>query len=198
MGIYELKIIGLVGKKRVGKDTAADAIVRELGPSCARVAFADPLKQGVCGILGFESVESMEDKLGKESPITWLGGVSLRTIYQTLGTEWGRKMIHRDMWLILMHQRLKRLAEAGYTTVIITDIRFNNEVEFVRRLKGELIYIRRAEAKELKPWWVRFKPHSSEAGVVPLGGDSVIQNNGSLESFRHEVLRVVEALIYEE
>jgi dephospho-CoA kinase len=181
-------LIGLVGKKRVGKDTAADILLQELGPIATKVAFADPLKDAVAALFGYTAWYDMERELGKEDPIPWLGGITLRRIYQTLGTEWARKMVHPEIWVKLMDRRIFKLQEQGYRVVVITDIRFDNEAEYLRSKFGSLIHIERPEPKEMKPWWTRYRMHLSERGLTPLPGELVIRNDNGLESYRVKVL----------
>lgn len=192
-------LIGLVGKKRVGKDTAAEYIHQNLGPGkVSRVAFADPLKAAVATLLGYPTVEELELMLGKENPIPWLGGVSLRRLYQTLGTEWGRRLIHPRLWLILMGRRLARLEEEGCQVIVITDVRFENEAEFIRDRGGVLIHIERqvpTPRLSLKDLMKRVLTHASERGVKRLPGEPVILNLSSLEIFKVKVLRVLHQVL---
>lgn len=90
-------IIGIAGKKRSGKDTAAKVFER-LG--FTHDSFAAPMKRFVQDIVGHELRD--EDK---EAPMEWLDGMTPRRMWQTLGTEWGRMMVHPDLWVRSMMRR---------------------------------------------------------------------------------------------
>jgi hypothetical protein len=104
-------LIGLAGKMRVGKDNAARIFVGRgwhFDSFAARIpamveAIADPLTDG-----------------NRERPITWLGGRSRRQMMQTLGTEWGRQMVHPEIWVRSLLRRVQG-CRAG-----IPDVRFEN------------------------------------------------------------------------
>lgn len=82
-------IIGLAGRKRSGKSTAAAALV---AVGFERMAFADPLKWAVryflvkAGVSDEMAAHYMND--AKEEVIPQLGR-TFREMAQTLGTEWG-------------------------------------------------------------------------------------------------------------
>lgn len=183
-----MRVIGLVGKKRSGKDTAADWMTRDW--DCAtKVAFADPVKNALMAILGCQSVDAMEAEFGKEDPIPFLGGVSLRRMYQTLGTEWGRRLIHPHLWIKLMDRRLAQLEKEGFELVVVSDVRFENEANYLRNRGARMVHIIRPNPTELKPWWTRWRTHFSEKGVKPERWETVIHNDSTLEAFRRKLSR---------
>ena len=65
-------------------------------------------------------------------------------------------------------------------TLIITDTRFDNEADFIRRAGGTVWHIDRASAPAVRA-------HVSEQGVARLPGDRVIDNNGTLDDLRRAV-----------
>ena len=65
-------------------------------------------------------------------------------------------------------------------TLIITDTRFANEADFIRRAGGTVWHIDRASAPAVRA-------HVSEQGVARLPGDRVIDNNGTLDDLRRAV-----------
>lgn len=103
-------------------------------------------------------------------------GKSPRELMQTLGTEWGRNLVNEDLWLILARQRLLKMGPG----MVISDVRFDNEALWVRKLGGRIIHVKRDLAE-------RVKQHSSEVGVTVEPGDGVIVNNGSLEDLQQSV-----------
>lgn len=142
-------IVAFTGNAGCGKSTAADVLV-EMG--WTRVKFASPLKD-MCRALGLteEQIEGAE----KERPIDWLG-VTPRWIMQTLGTDWGRKLIHPDLWVNMAKARI----EQTIGNIVVDDCRFENEAQVIRDLGGKVVGIRRDGTASVGD-------HESEDGVAP-------------------------------
>lgn len=103
-------------------------------------------------------------------------GVSPRHMMQTLGTEWGRDLINRDIWITMAKHRLLQAGEG----MVIPDVRFNDEAAWIRKAGGRVVHLLRNSVTPVKE-------HSSEAGVTILPEDLVLLNNGSLEDLQFAV-----------
>lgn len=176
-------IIGLAGPARSGKDSAADWLVRTHG--FTRLALADPLRDMLELGLGLEPRWLQDDK---DQPIPWLG-VSARRLLQTLGTEWGRKLIHQDLWVLALHRRIQALADET-DRLVISDVRFPNEAHWVRQ-HGALWHIDRRQRPGLS---ASAAAHSSEIPITLQSGDDCIDNNGSLDQLYANVDESLAAL----
>ena len=118
----------------------------------------------------------------KEEPVPHLAALSVsitpRYLAQTLGTEWGRS-IHPDLWVYLL---MRDILEMDAPVAIITDCRFPNEVEAVRKAGGVV-------------WWVErdgiapVRAHASENAIGPQDCDRTILNLGTLDDL-DETVRV--------
>lgn len=163
-------LIGLTGFARTGKSTAAGHLASE--HNFETYAFMTPLKEGIAAMFNL-SIEDIEGP-GKEQPIDWLGR-SPRQLMQLLGTEWGRDMISASIWLDLAEQNLGNLAELypDAPGFVISDVRFENEADFVRKRGGLIIHVQRADASAVNP-------HVSELGVAVQPHDAVINNDSDL------------------
>lgn len=167
-------IIGIAGKKRSGKDTAAKVFER-LG--FTHDSFAAPMRRFVNDILGCELRD--EDK---ESQIDWLDGMTPRKMLQTLGTEWGRQMIHPDLWVRALMRRAPPMC-------VISDVRFENEAAAIRATGGVIVHIYRRPMMS--------DSHVSEAGVKFRDGDFIVHNTGTLSEFINSVESVSEIILSE-
>lgn len=79
--------------------------------------------------------EQLEDYDFKETPEP-ITGKTPRVILQLMGTDFGRDMLHPELWLRLLAADIERMTASGITPVI-TDVRFENEAAFVRNLGGQ-------------------------------------------------------------
>jgi hypothetical protein len=159
-------IIGLCGAANAGKNLVARLVQPD-----ATIAFADPLYEALSVMLGIP-VATLQDRVFKEQVIPWLGK-SPRQMLQTLGTEWGRGMVNPGIWLILAQRRIEAAVASGAKSIAITDVRFDNEAELIRRLGGTVAQVVRPGA----PTCVR---HSSEGGISRHLIDATIENKGSI------------------
>ncbi|WP_295842560.1 adenylate kinase [uncultured Xanthomonas sp.] len=165
-----MKIIGIHGRARSGKDTLARFLVDHHG--FHRVALADPLREFVSAITGIP-YEALVDGPAKEEPLSWLNDRSPRYMMQTLGTEWGRQMVDDQLWLKVAHRRVEEARKQGYAGVVIPDVRFDNEAEFVSDLGGTVVEV-------VRPGVAAVAAHSSEAGVSPDLIHFTVHNDGTL------------------
>ncbi|WP_043309539.1 deoxynucleotide monophosphate kinase [Pseudomonas sp. ML96] len=177
-------LIGLAGRARVGKDTVARYLAAHL--TLISYAFADPLKQALASM--FHLTASQLDGAEKEQPLPWLGK-SPRELMQRLGTEWGRNQVHPQLWLLLAELNLQLLAEHDQAMkgVVIRDVRFDNEAEWVRSKGGVILHITRPDADEVAH-------HSSESGVRRCASDFALVNDGTLNDLYDELDRFISAL----
>lgn len=170
-----MRLIGIAGQAGSGKDAAAAYLVEKYGVT--RYSFADPLKEGVKTMLGLTD-EHVNGAL-KEKVVPELG-VSPRRIMQTLGTEWGRDTIRHDLWVLLAEKRWRAMQGESCGGMVIADIRFEDEADFVDRNGGLVVHLVRTDA-------VQVEAHQSEAGIRFRSGHAGIENNGSLADLHRQL-----------
>ena len=156
--VDKMRLIGIAGKARSGKDTAASYLLNKLGGDWYSASFADPMK----AMLNAIDVDTSDE--AKDLPSNQYG-VSTRHMMQTLGTEWGRHMIDGAIWV----KAFARL-NAG-KCVIVPDVRFENEAALVRE-QGVLIHLVGRGGIE--------GSHVSENAIKFKPGDIVIDNSRDL------------------
>lgn len=186
ISLRDLKIIGIHGHAGVGKDTVADYLARY--ENVYREAFADPLKAACSAAFGIP-LDWFNDPELKEQETFW--GVTPRKIAQFVGTEMFRETVDRlyqqnvSHWVRLLEARLTGLsappAGSGFyepgDTVIIPDVRFQDEANWIWETDGIIIHLKRQGCNGN----VGIPGHASEAGIDFNGDKSyLIHNNSTL------------------
>ena len=166
-------LIGLTGRARSGKTTAAEYLVGTY--PLEHYAFADPLRDGLMAIFNLDPTDFEGDR--KEQPLAWLER-SPRQLMQSMGTEWARNTVHPDIWVKLAAQNLDYMTNAlgAVLGFVVSDVRFENEAHLIRRRGGTVIHIARNDAQAVNP-------HISEAGVGVRKDDLILRNNGTIDEF---------------
>lgn len=173
-----MRLIGLTGLPRSGKDTAAEYLVRVEGYT--RRAFATPLKEAAALLLNREVYE-MEGQHGfdREAELPeW--GFSTRWFLQRFGTECMRNQIDQDFWIKRMRSSLR---DGG--SFVITDVRFQNEADMIRELGGHILEISRPKS-------AIGSSHVSDAGV---NAEWHVWNNDTIDEL-HRAVKVIEEYLY--
>lgn len=176
-------IFGLTGRAGAGKDTVA-RFLAEYGVIPCKLA--TPLYDMVSAMTGLP-VDHLMDRCVKEQPIPGIGK-SPRQLLQSIGTDWGRKFVGDDVWIRSLDARTRAIRCQGYS-IVITDVRFDNEAQWVRQQGGAV--------------WEVVRPHhdtgcvgeavhhASESGIDPLLVDRVIANDGNLDDLSEAVRNAV-------
>lgn len=207
-----MKIIGLTGRARAGKDTAAGIIMDWAGENGAdfriRQGFADLLKLSAFRALGGASSVPIEkavkfcDELKQDEgrltitlptepldPIREYG-ITGREFLQWYGTEAHRDVFGTDFWVEALFDHVEANGpDFGYDLLVIPDCRFDNEAAAVVAHGGEVWEVTRPQHEdELKSGL----EHTSEAGVNPDFVSVRINNDGTLDSLRATIHSVCE------
>jgi len=164
-------VIGFAGKARSGKDTAGKYLVDNY--QFAHYYFAKPLKEGAKLMFNLTD-EQIENKEKVIEP--W--GKSPRELYQLLGTDVARS-IDRKVWIKNAEMFVRK--HPGFS-VVITDVRFTNEAEWIRSKGGIVIYL------ESKTRGINSGTgHSSENGLTGDDVDVLIENDGTINALYEKI-----------
>ena len=178
-------LIGLTGVAGSGKTTAATLLVESV-PNVAEVRLSDPLKSMLEVLLNeyFGHPVDWNDREWKEAPLFHVpGNPSPRKLAQTLGTDWGREIIHPNLWVEATSAEIRRQM-ALHQDVVVSDVRFDNEAKMIKDLGGYVIQIERDAAPSVEA-------HSSENGVSLNLIDAVVYNNGEPEEMAESILLAI-------
>lgn len=173
-------LIGLAGKKRSGKDTVA-RMLKEHG--FVQSSFAAPIRSFVASLLG-ATLDELE--IEKEDPIALLDGVTPRHMMQTLGTEWGRELIHPELWLRSWRMRYQRYLYIG-VDVVVSDVRFDNEARIIEQLGGVVVQI-------VRPGLPDADSHISETPLPENLIHGYLYNDSDMETLQQRVTDMLTTL----
>lgn len=187
-----VKIIGLTGSAGSGKDTTANYIQQHV-PGVHIRAFAGPLKEA-CKILFKLSNKQLYNLKEKEKPIARFNNMSPRQLMQFLGTDCLRKHISDTIFIDMMsaeHDELSVINDnsSDNSYMIITDMRFNNEAEWVKERGGLVVKIERNGVR------TEHSEHASEQGISKDLIDHVLENHGTLDDFYELLYTFIRAVV---
>lgn len=171
-------IIGLCGELKSGKDATFEALRKVGFVGAVRMAFADPLKHELAEALGI--------------PVTMIGEnkSAFRLGLQWYGTEYRRGLYGQDYWVKIA---ASRLAMSRAELVVFTDVRFPNEVDFIRAHGGYIWQVKRR--KTLWAWLKSLFAWKHQSEQLKTKPDYVIRNYGTLEDLKARVQEAWDATI---
>lgn len=189
-----MALIGIVGQAGHGKDTIGEILKRKHG--FHTYALAGPLKEGICKTVFGLTDEQLYTQLGKEGmDVFW--HCSAREIMQFVGTELFRDQmcklmpqVGKDFWLEVF-RRWRRdlfLKLKCIPSVVVTDVRFQNEVDFIKKYGGQIWRVQRGFGCFEEFLQEATRQHSSETEQLGIEGvDHVIYNVGTIEDLEKMV-----------
>lgn len=210
------KLIGIIGFINSGKSTVASYLVNEYG--FRQDSFAASLKDA-CSVI-FDWDRDMLEGVTNESRDernkvdTWwaeqlgMPNFSPRLALQVVGTDVMRNNFHQDMWFLTLRNRIRKNPDQN---VVISDVRFPNEIKFIQEQGGTLIKVNRGPA----PVWYETailankgnsiakdvmtqtysNAHLSEWAWVGSKIDYEINNDSSLDSLEGQVREVLSNIL---
>jgi hypothetical protein len=176
-------LIGLNGRKQAGKDTVYERAARIMADvvPVERVSFADLLYRSAAASLGVTVAGLQEWKSDPDVCVfvrrtrgDWanLSGLTIREYLQRYGTE-----AHRDVFGTAFWTDQVDLRHDG-RIVMVTDVRFPNEAEAVRRAGGVVVEVIGPMGRTTDD------VHASEAPLPEELIDAVIRNRIRDDGFR--------------
>jgi hypothetical protein len=203
-------IVGFCGFIGSGKDTAADYLINYHG--FRRDSFANSLKDAVSQVFGWDRIllegRTKEGRKWREQVDTWwaerlnIPHLTPRWVLQHWGTEVCRQGFHDDVWIASLENRLRKSKD----DIVISDVRFPNEIQAIKRAGGKVVRIVRGKDPEwyndaklanagdhilgsaiAKARMRASKIHSSEWAWIGDSIDFDLDNNGSIDSLIEQI-----------
>ncbi|MDX2794011.1 deoxynucleotide monophosphate kinase family protein [Streptomyces scabiei] len=175
--------IGIIGRARVGKDTAGEWFVNERG--YRRVGFADPLKEAALKLDPIVGVDNKSAAFHLSEVIRLLGweeakeAAEVRRILQELGSA--VRSLDEDFWLRLALKKTQEANDDG-APVVITDVRYRNEAASLVRAGFHLIHVERPDVPRLD--------HESENSLGPEDARYLVMNDGDVPNLYKQLDRI--------
>jgi hypothetical protein len=178
-------IIGLGHRRRVGKNEAANFLLKHINEKVIGtveiISFADKLKDmshDLYGIYGLKNKQFYEDNPQfREVPLETINK-SPREIWIEFGNK--NREIYKNIWVDYVIDKCKQ-----FDNVIIPDVRWDNEVDMIHSIGGICVKIENPRI-----------PYSNDPSDCALENwdkwDVIIQNNGTLDEFYEKLKKIVE------
>lgn len=199
-------IIGLVGFIGSGKGTVGELFESH---GFIKDSFAKPLKDACSSMFGWprellEGDTEVSRKWREEPDLFWSEKFNYsftpRLALQLMGTEAGRNVFHPDIWVMSLLNRAKG------KDVVVTDVRFKNEIKYIQQNGGIIVRVKRGEEPE---WYELAKDasegfssaimgmkdkgiHQSEWDWVGSEFNFTISNNGTIDELGNEVKKLLQ------
>ena len=192
-------IIGICGFIGSGKDTVADFLVNF--HEFRRESFASTLKDSVAAVFGWDRTllegRTAEAREWREQVDPWwaerldMPTLTPRWVLQYWGTEVCRRSFHDDIWIASLENKLRNSKD----NIVISDCRFPNEIEAIKKANGIIVWVQRGMLPEwyddavsanqgnnigINAMKLR-KIHASEWAWLGNEFDHIIDNNGTID-----------------
>lgn len=183
-------LIGIHAKPRSGKDTVANYLIKQY--KLYKYGSSFPVKDTAAYM--FKVPRQYFDDDNKKDTIDPFWGITYREMAQKVGKEGSRDLFGEDFWLRHVEKQLKRIEieelfilrtekyTIPYEGMILADIRYENEVHWVKQNGGKVIFIKRSNLPASSN-----NSHPAEAGLSDHLADVFIHNDGTLEDLYKEV-----------
>jgi len=202
--------VAFIGSMGSGKTEAAKLLAEG---GFTTLSFATPVKQlaanlmtdiesNYAKVVGVRSTDWDIDKIN-----IWKGDPRIRHLLQFIGTELGREFYNTpEIWVEVMREKIRT---RPYPYMLVDDCRFPNEAEMLKeegfiicrinRNRQDIIthLVAKAEKQgtsfpEALMEVQQMLRHPSETSLDGWPADVVIENNGTIEEFRSNLIKILD------
>jgi hypothetical protein len=199
-----MKIVGILGFKGSGKDTAANALIED---GYVKFAYADTVKDVLASVFVWPrhllEGDTAESREWRENVDPWwsarlgIENFTPRMALTTIGTDVMRNHFDDQIWIANVEKKIESM---GHNKIVITDCRFENEVNLIKNYGGTLVRVRKGPEPEffqyaqnvhhpdttvradaLKMMSTKYAAiHPSEWRWNSITPDVILENNGTI------------------
>lgn len=193
-----MRIVAFSGPKYCGKDTAAKALLTLQENVTHNIFRRAPMAEGVKNIcrevFGYTD-EHLEDPVLKETKTDFYPFIEPRWPMMDIA-NWMRDQYGGDVWA----KRWERVAlecDEYWACHVMTDLRFPEELEMLKRLGALIVYIHRTEAEEALAAKknagnaMALNPSEAHYDLIRENADVTIYNDGEIHQLNNQVHAVV-------
>lgn len=212
-----MRIVAFSGPKYSGKDTAAKILFLQNNRYGKNIFRRAPMAEGVKNIcreaFGYTDRE-LEDPYAKETPTDFFPFIEPRWPMMDIA-NWMRDKYGGDIWVrrwerVALASNYKKkevvegltsisnnLPESGWACHVMTDLRFPEELEMLKRLNACIIYVHRREAednlaaKQGAGDAMSLNPSEAHYKLIRENADYTIYNDLEIHHLHNEVLSCV-------
>jgi len=199
-----VRLIGITGLIGSGKGSIASYLQKK--HDYRVISFADPLKDVCSTVFGWDRKllegDTVESRKFRETPDAFWSDYfgkkwTPRYALQFVGTDLFRYGLDNFIWAAVTQRKIEADSSSKF---VIADVRFENEVQMIRDLGGQIWNVRRGEEPEWNQTALN-EPHLmsdryphihiSEWSGVKLSYDHILSNDSTLENLFAEVERLL-------
>lgn len=201
-------IIGICGFISSGKDTTAEYLSNN--HKFIRLSFAGTVKDSLSCIFNWNrdylEGSTIESRIWRETVDKWwstrlnIPNFTPRWAMQNYATNIMRNHFHNDIWVACIERKILTLLESDPNqNIVITDCRFPNEIDILKRLGAKLWWICRDIPKWYKMAITNINKgchelifdnqsiHYSEWAWINNEFDKIIYNNSDLSNLNKQI-----------
>lgn len=171
-------IYGICGEIGSGKSTIAD-IMKQLNPDIEIISFAEPIRHILVNLF---DVTYQDTITSKETKMVNVGTnyYTIRAMMRKIGAI--LRSIDPDIFIKLANNSIEVANRAAHD-VVIPDVRYSNEYDYIRSLKGKIILVQRnvpIQSQDI-----------SERDWRVFQYDYKIENNGTIEELKTKIKEIL-------
>lgn len=208
-------ILGVLGFIGSGKDTVAKILTAD--HNYTHDSFAKSLKDACAAMFDWPrhllDGDTPESREYREMPDEWwssklgIPNFTPRHALQVMGTNVLRDNFHQDMWFLTVSNRIRKNPSQN---IVISDVRFPNEIKFITEQGGILIRVDRG----ILPAWHETAAmanrgnniakdimnktyagaHLSEWAWVGTQVDYLVENNSTVDNLKSQVDHIINTI----
>jgi hypothetical protein len=209
------QVVGFCGFISAGKDTAADYLCNYHG--FRRDSFANSLKDAVSCVFGWDRIllegRTSEARKWREQVDIWwserlnMPNLTPRWVLQYWGTDVLRQNFHDNIWIASLENKIRKTQD----NIVISDVRFPNEITAIHNVGGIVIRVKRGPEPEWYDDAVKFNQgergnmswaisrnkleklgiHASETSWVGGDIDHTIVNDGTIDQLFSQLESII-------